>query len=293
MSRDFCSPPRHTQPVLPSGRALWCLVIPHTETSAALLHSRAVGSGCCGALCFSLILQDPLGSPSPRACGSCGWYKYAPRPHCLGLFHPSSLNIQMEVMFIWKLLHGVNPAGLTLPPKATETLAPIKILNSSAAILQSDTPSAIDASHGAGEAAARTRPPPAAVPVGSRSPFPSPGTAPGCWEQRVPSWPGAPALPTPALENSAWLRDGDLAWSRAHGRGAARGGPHCRKPPPTRPTLAGDIVLLGVRKTPARCQIELSNKHPHGCLCRQRAAGSRAQAKSQGGDSSPFIQNYP
>lgn len=32
----------------------------------------------------------------------------------------------MEVMFIWKLLHGVNPVGLTLLPKATETLAPIK-----------------------------------------------------------------------------------------------------------------------------------------------------------------------
>lgn len=82
--------------------------------------------------------------------------------------------------------------GLTLLPKAAESRADLGTHQEpppcSAATLQSDLPSAVDALYGIGETAAWPRPPSAAVPVGSRSPFPSPGTALGLWEQPVPSW---------------------------------------------------------------------------------------------------------
>lgn len=95
--------------------------------------------------------------------------------------------------------------------------------------------------------------PPAAVPVGSRSPLLSPGTASGCREQPVPSWLAGSTCPSHACpgkhRNNAGPRE-TLGTAILHGANPwERGGRVERETleeaPSTLPALAGDIVLLG------------------------------------------------
>lgn len=69
-----------------------------------------------------------------------------------------------------------------------------------------------------------------------------------------PGWPGAPALPTPALENTTPTRGQETprgqrsCVEQAHGREAVEwGGTHRRKPPLAPLAPVGDIVLPGER----------------------------------------------
>lgn len=108
--------------------------------------------------------------------------------------------------------------------------------------------------------------PPAAVPVGSRSPLLSPGTASGCWEQPVPSWLAGSTCPSHACPGKHRSNAGPretlgtaILHGAAHGRQAAEwNGIRWRKPRP--PCLRWLGTLCCWRSVPlTRRQCELSD----------------------------------
>lgn len=141
--------------------------------------------------------------------------------------------------------------GLTLLPKPAERWADWGTHQKPPPALQSSLLSTADALCIIG----KLLPGHAAVPMGSCSPFPSPGTALGHWEQPVPSLPAGSTCSSHASPGKTHINVGPrdtlgtaIRVERAHGRGAAEWGGICwRKPLRTLPVLAGDMVLLGER----------------------------------------------
>lgn len=166
--------------------------------------------------------------------------------------------------------------GLMLLPKAAESQADLSTHQEPPscleAALQSNLDSAVDALYGIGETAAWPRPPPAAVPVGSRSPFPSPGTAPGRREQPVPSWPARSTCPSHACPGKHCTNAGPrdtlriviLRGTCSRERGS-RVGWDTLQEAPSCPACAGQGHCAAGGVSP-RPDVKLSSAS---CLCRQ------------------------
>lgn len=264
---SFSHSSHRNHPTFPGQWSLWALAITGLSASPCTCRTSPSHPACCSF------------PPAPTwfkctAPPNWEWGVLCPVPIFLGLFQSSRLNPKSPLLcqLEWlkrKWVRKVLSPGLTLLPKAAESWTDLGTQREPPPALQGNLLGVVDVPYGFGETAPWPRFPPSLL-----LPFPWDPALPFFLQELPrdagnslfpPGWLGAPALPTPAPENTATTRGQEKPWGQrscmeqAHGREAAEwNGIHRRKPRP--PCLHWLGALCCWRSVPlTRHQFELSD----------------------------------